>query len=310
MGYDNDFDFDYDGDFSDLSYRDIDAFEMKYGLDELDTEEICSYEDDSDYIDDSDDYIDDSDDYGIYSDECKVYKMGEKVLYSEDIAYETIRRKCDEYDLGCLSEFQLDNLLARIEFGSGVVFEEDEDLMWRNRYTYNFQLDIAPVIYFNEEDYIEACFDAVYDEKVRYAWREMYENSDCFGLDTRDYEKYADFLNDYLELSALYSKHSIDEEGEYRIKNIQDVVENMGEDAGNIHMYCRAILPYSKTPYTFLFENMSLKLGDEIIVPVGERNKRTKAIVVGVGRCLEMALPYPIEETKQVIEKVDNKQYE
>ena len=55
-------------------------------------------------------------------------------------------------------------------------------------------------------------------------------------------------------------------------------------------------------PYHYKTEDATIKIGDEVLVPVGD--KETTGTVVSVGQYLRVAAPYPVDKTKSIIGKI------
>lgn len=80
-----------------------------------------------------------------------------------------------------------------------------------------------------------------------------------------------------------------------------------------IYTYCGVKLPFSINPYSFRTDDSSLKIGDTVIVPLGEENKETQGIIVSIGQYSRIGAPYPPEKTKFILRKKpenDTKKYE
>ena len=78
------------------------------------------------------------------------------------------------------------------------------------------------------------------------------------------------------------------------------------ENDKTIYTYCGVLLPFSSRPYSFRTEDDSIKIGDTVIVPVGEDKKEMKGKVVSIGQYSRLGVPYPVEKTKSILRKVDN----
>jgi primosomal protein N' len=61
--------------------------------------------------------------------------------------------------------------------------------------------------------------------------------------------------------------------------------------------------PHAVRPYSYRTEYPTIKVGDEVLVPVGD--KETIGTVVSVGQYMRIAAPYPVDKTKFIISKVN-----
>ena len=55
--------------------------------------------------------------------------------------------------------------------------------------------------------------------------------------------------------------------------------------------------------YSFRTNDSSLKIGDTVIVPFGEKNRETRGTVVSIGQYSRIGAPYPPEKTKFILRK-------
>ena len=63
------------------------------------------------------------------------------------------------------------------------------------------------------------------------------------------------------------------------------------------------LLSGAESPYFYLTDDNSIKIGDTVIVPVGYSGKETEGTVVSVGQYLRVCVPFPVEKTKKIIRK-------
>ncbi|MCC8073117.1 MAG: hypothetical protein LIO62_03200 [Clostridiales bacterium] len=72
----------------------------------------------------------------------------------------------------------------------------------------------------------------------------------------------------------------------------------------NIYIYCGVKLPFSERPYSFRTDDSSIKIGDTVVVPVGEDENEMQGTVVSVGHYARIGVPFPLEKTKFILRKV------
>ena len=77
------------------------------------------------------------------------------------------------------------------------------------------------------------------------------------------------------------------------------------ESDKTIYTYCGVLLPFSSRAYSFRTEDYSIKIGDAVIVPVGEDKKEMKGKVVSIGQYSRLGVPYPVEKTKMIVRKIE-----
>jgi predicted Mrr-cat superfamily restriction endonuclease len=76
-------------------------------------------------------------------------------------------------------------------------------------------------------------------------------------------------------------------------------------DDKSIYTYCGVLLKFSKRPYSFRTEDETIKIGDRVIVPVGDDEEKMIGVVASIIKYTEAAVPYPLQKTKFIIKKVD-----
>jgi hypothetical protein len=122
-------------------------------------------------------------------------------------------------------------------------------------------------------------------QKENTEWRKKYFRTETYGLNLRDYLDEREFLR------AL----SIARE---------EALEIALNDK-NIYFYCGVIYENNPYPYHYRTNDLNLKIGDKVIVPVGYENKEVVAEVVSVEQHTRLTVPYPVEKCKFIIRKYD-----
>lgn len=72
-----------------------------------------------------------------------------------------------------------------------------------------------------------------------------------------------------------------------------------------IYHFCSVIFSSAKQSYAYRTDNINVKIGDTVLVPVGKNNRELKATVVSTSQSLSFAAPYPINKTKKVIAVIE-----
>ena len=90
-------------------------------------------------------------------------------------------------------------------------------------------------------------------------------------------------------------------------RKLNNIYEEDEEDDDDIEYYFLTVTYYdSDKEYNYLAEDTSIKVGDKVIVE--RRIENTIATVVDTSFYNEWEAPYPVEETKYIIEKVVEKE--
>ena len=174
----------------------------------------------------------------------------------------------------------------------------------------------------------------IYGGGEDYSWRDDCEDGSEYGLDAEDYETLEEYEDALLE--AEYEKMLFEGDDETieiavsfeledlsnvsnKVKTTEiqreshvlgkkcvhnDVLQNVLKDK-NIYYYCSVLYENNPFPYHYRVNNISLNIGDKVVVPVGSENKEVVAEVVSVEQHTRVSVPYPIEECKFVIRKYD-----
>ena len=72
-----------------------------------------------------------------------------------------------------------------------------------------------------------------------------------------------------------------------------------------IYTYCGVLLSSSCPPYAYRTEDKTIQIGDTVIVPVGKKEREMKGKVVSIGQYSRIAIPYPVEQTKFILRRIE-----
>ena len=179
---------------------------------------------------------------------------------------------------------------------------------WRNHVPDGSEYGLDPCDYDSEQEYLAA----LHSEK--YAWRERCKESDTLGLDPEQFETEDEFDDAWQKLYDREQQKKLDEQKRQRrlarekeLDTLKASREKHMKEAladKNIYTCCGVLLPFSDRPYSFRTDYGSLKIGDRVIVPVGDNNKETEGVVVSIGLYTRIGLPFPIEKTKFILRKI------
>ncbi len=169
---------------------------------------------------------------------------------------------------------------------------------WRKNVPNGKEYGLDPLYYDTEQEYLEAL------NEEKYGWRKWYKDRENYGLNPDSFEtqeEYRKALNDK-------AKEARRQERDKRLKEQQfaEQAKMQGyENDKTIYTYCGVLIPFSSRPYSFRTDDNSIKIGDTVIVPVGENDKEMKGRVVSIGQYLRLSAPYPVEKTKLIIRKAE-----
>ena len=155
--------------------------------------------------------------------------------------------------------------------GETAVSCDEDDGTWRSDYVYDERYNIDPNDYDSEHEYLEvlekACAEADLGDLI------------ASEIDTRE------------DSSVIISS---DSNNELKRTNLQK------------YLFCMVCVKFPTKPYFYyLFKDIQLNTGDRVIIPLGNENKETEAVVVAVGECLACALPCGPDKMKYIIRKED-----
>jgi len=196
---------------------------------------------------------------------------------------------CKNYEELESMEFFRDNLLPMVKaIQLGMV--QDEITEWEK--------DIAEYINRVEDE----CEQYAFSRKN--AWRKTVPNGKEYGLDPL----YYDTEQEYLEALNDKAKEARQQERDKRLKEQQLAEQAKKQEYENdktIYTYCGVLLPFSSRPYSFRTEDDKVKIGDTVIVTVGDDKKEMKGKVVSIGQYSRLGVPYPVEKTKMIVRKIE-----
>lgn len=92
-----------------------------------------------------------------------------------------------------------------------------------------------------------------------------------------------------------------------RMKEWEEKAKARAADPNNytVYKFCKVSVKCTEKPHYYYFPgNLTLKVGDCVIVPFGSTNEELKATVVAVGECYGYALPCNVNLMKTVIRKL------
>ena len=182
--------------------------------------------------------------------------------------------------------------------------------------------DLNVFDYTSEAEYLEDL------EEEKYRWRKEYAKQDTYGINPEDYEDEDSFVK---AMEKFCDENDIKYENEYQDtlkfltnpnrrkpplskKNYNPItdaeeIQKLLDDK-SIYTYCAVMFPSALHPYHYKTDDETIQIGDKVIVPVGTNNEERMGTVVSIEKHLRVSVPYPVEKTKSIIRKCEDKEIE
>lgn len=168
---------------------------------------------------------------------------------------------------------------------------------WRKSVPDGEKYNLDPLYYESEQEYLEAL------RERKYGWREWYKERDTLGLDVGDFETQEEFREAFnARMTEKRQKDREIRDAERLMKRQRCISSSENTKDKTIYTICGVVFDHAVHPYNYKTDDLTIVLGDKVLVPVGD----TEAIgtVVSVGQFLRIAAPFPIDKMKSVIRKV------
>lgn len=182
---------------------------------------------------------------------------------------------------------------------------------WRKSVPDGSKYGLDPRYYESEQEYLEAL------EEEKYGWRKWYKDDDTLGLNINDFETQEEYHKAYdarleekrqtereqRELECRKLQQQREQERRERLEKEQRIEAEKARVDENIYTFCGVLFPHTLHPYHYRTDDSTIKVGDDVLVPVGD--KETIGKVVSVGQYMRVAAPYPVDKTKLIIRKME-----
>ncbi len=135
-------------------------------------------------------------------------------------------------------------------------------------------------------------------DDMDYSWRENYEYDFDHNIDPEDYETEEEYLEALEEAQSGIESNTIclpKLQVTTPLKQYMSEVEKV-----TIYNCCKVAINSNKEQLDCLFENLTLNIGDQVVVSLGFDNEKD-GTVIAVGQYLECALSCDINKMKSVI---------
>ncbi len=237
---------------------------------------------------------------------CKDYEELETIEHFKNKLFPLVRA----IDIGMVKdeveewEQDIDKYISQVEEDSEK-YAYSRRFAWRKTVPDGSEYNLDPRYYDTEQEYLEAL------NEEKYGWRDWYRDQDNFGLDPDTFETqdaFRDARNARQEEKRRLEREERQKQREAQIEaqrqaRIESDKAAMSDK--NIYTYCGVALPFSSRPYSYRTDDETIKIGDTVIVPIGEDQKEMKGTVVSVGQFMRVAAPYPVEKTKFILRKIN-----
>lgn len=169
---------------------------------------------------------------------------------------------------------------------------------WRATVPDGSKYGMNPRWYDSEEEYLAEL------NEHKYGWRNLYKNTDTLGLNVDDFETRDEYREAYnIRLSEKHQKQREAREQELKQKRAERQKEAaVIADDKNIYTICGVSFPHAAHPYHYRTDDTTLKIGDTVLVPVGD--KEAEGTIISIGQYMRQAAPFPIDKMKTIISKV------
>ncbi len=192
---------------------------------------------------------------------------------------------------------------------------------WRENCEDGSAYDLDPMDFDSEDDYQDAL------DEAKVAWRDECEDYSDYGICPYDYETEEEYQADAerfhwrMDRADEADEFDLDivdykSEGEFEAALEQEKALRLAEsqpvpreksvwvpkppEDGTIYTFCGVSYFHSEQVYHYLTEDMSLEIGDLVVVPVGAYGQEVVAEIVTVQKHRRKTAPYPPERAKWV----------
>lgn len=147
----------------------------------------------------------------------------------------------------------------------------------------------------NKEDVIDSAFEEK-NYKITVDYREKGQKIIEGTFDKKSLPKdYPMFIERISKLIKFYNMGEI-----FDSSNYGRVRRGKGE-----YIFCSVVFSENSKSYYYMTDDETIKIGDYVLVPVGETNEEKRVKVVNVEYFTSENAPYPVNRTKKIIEKCE-----
>ena len=180
---------------------------------------------------------------------------------------------------------QVDQYISSVE-SSEEKYQYSRKYAWRTTCADGSEYDLDPLDYETEDEYNAAI------QAEKYRWRRWHSEAKRYGIDVNAYET-EDEYNEVLRLKR-------EEEREAR-RMPKPQSDPLAATDRTIYNFCSVVFNSTNQPYTYLTGDLNVKIGDSVVVPVGNEVKEAVATVVSTSQHMRLTAPYPVDRAKKII---------
>lgn len=184
---------------------------------------------------------------------------------------------------------KVDQYISSVE-SSEEKYQYSRKYAWRASCVDGSEYDLDPLDYETEEEYNAA----IYNEK--YGWRRWHSEAKRYGINVDEYET-EDEYNEVLRKKR-------EEEREAR-RTPRPQADPLAATDKTVYNFCSVVFNSANQPYTYLTGELTVKIGDTVVVPVGNEGKEVVATIVSTSQHMRLTAPYPVDKAKKIIKKVE-----
>ena len=184
---------------------------------------------------------------------------------------------------------KVDQYISSVE-SSEEKYQYSRKYAWRASCVDGSEYDLDPLDYETEEEYNAA----IYNEK--YGWRRWHSEAKRYGINVDEYET-EDEYNEVLRKKR-------EEEREAR-RTPRPQADPLAATDKTVYNFCAVVFNSANQPYTYLTGELTVKIGDTVVVPVGNEGKEVVATIVSTSQHMRLTAPYPVDKAKKIIKKVE-----
>ncbi len=123
----------------------------------------------------------------------------------------------------------------------------------------------------------------------KYAWHNACADGSGYGVLPQNYRTEADYSRRHEAKKATKEK--------------SDYVDPKAGTDKTVYNFCSVMFENSQRQYIYLTGDNDIKIGDEVIVHVGEDNREVSATVVSTSQHMRLTAPYPVDKAKKILRK-------
>ena len=212
-----------------------------------------------------------------------------------------VQDEIDEWEKG------LDDYISQVE-SDCEQYAYTRKNAWRKTVPDGKKYGLDPIYYDSEQEYLEAL------NEEKYGWREWYKDDDTLGLNVNDFETQEEYQkahdarrNEQRQKEREQreqERQRLQKERQQQREQEQHIEAEKARVDDKIYTFCGVAFPHAMHPYHYRTDDPTIKVGDEVLVPVGD--KETTGKVVSVGQYMRVAAPYPVDKTKFIIAKIQD----